>query len=142
MITINVTPGSGEWSLETDKKHVLSISMPPIEGSPRYRKTVMAEHGSCSSGYYSPSISNLFVQNNFSRRSSTDSLPLLRITSSSMPAHISRWSAVSFLHFQSSTRHPRQPLRLVLRPLKGASFIIINSSRQPSSRRSLSCFSS
>ncbi|KAG8218251.1 hypothetical protein J3R82DRAFT_3861 [Butyriboletus roseoflavus] len=43
-ITVDVTPGSGEWSLEADKKHVLSISMPPIEGSPRYRKTVMAEH--------------------------------------------------------------------------------------------------
>ncbi|KAH0839536.1 hypothetical protein J3R83DRAFT_421 [Lanmaoa asiatica] len=44
-ITIDVTPGSGgEWGLEADKKHVFSISMPPIEGSPRYRKTVMAEH--------------------------------------------------------------------------------------------------
>ncbi|KAF8451018.1 hypothetical protein L210DRAFT_3386044 [Boletus edulis BED1] len=43
-ITIDVIPGSGEWNFDADKKHVLSISMPPIEGSPRYRKTVMAEH--------------------------------------------------------------------------------------------------
>ncbi|KAI9572433.1 hypothetical protein HD554DRAFT_2065216 [Boletus coccyginus] len=43
-ITMDVVPGSGEWGLEADRKHVLSISMPPVEGSPRYRKTVMAEH--------------------------------------------------------------------------------------------------
>ncbi|KAG9317058.1 hypothetical protein JVU11DRAFT_1245 [Chiua virens] len=43
-IALDVVPGSGEWQLEEDKKHVLSISLPPIEGSSRYRKTLMAEH--------------------------------------------------------------------------------------------------
>lgn len=48
-LVVDVIPGSGEWSLEADKKHVLTVSMPPVEGSARYRKTVMAEHGSFSS---------------------------------------------------------------------------------------------
>ncbi|KAF9224427.1 hypothetical protein BS17DRAFT_732237 [Gyrodon lividus] len=41
---VDVSPGSRKWRLEADKKHVLTVSMPPIEGSARYRKTVMAEH--------------------------------------------------------------------------------------------------
>ena len=57
-IAVDVIPGLGVWNLEADKKHVLSVSLPPIEGSPRYRKTVMAEHGSCSSAYYLLSVSN------------------------------------------------------------------------------------
>ncbi|KAF9242951.1 hypothetical protein BU15DRAFT_43339 [Melanogaster broomeanus] len=45
-LVVNVNPGSGEWILETDKKHVLTVSMPPVEGSTRYRKTMMVEHES------------------------------------------------------------------------------------------------
>ncbi|KIJ19783.1 hypothetical protein PAXINDRAFT_166013 [Paxillus involutus ATCC 200175] len=49
-LVVDVIPGSGEWSLEADKKHVLTVSMPPVEGSARYRKTVMAEHEPLLSG--------------------------------------------------------------------------------------------
>ncbi|KIK98166.1 hypothetical protein PAXRUDRAFT_824187 [Paxillus rubicundulus Ve08.2h10] len=49
-LVVDVVPGSGQWSLEADKKHVLTVSMPPVEGSARYRKTMMAEHEPLISG--------------------------------------------------------------------------------------------
>lgn len=55
-VAVDVVPGSEEeWLLGADeKKYVLAISMPPVEGSPRYRKTVMAEHGAYLSSFRSP----------------------------------------------------------------------------------------
>ena len=145
-IAIDVAPGSGEWDLEADKKHVLSISLPPIEGSPRYRKTVMVEHGSCSSDYHTYSMSNSsHVQNDFSPRSWTDSLPLLRTIWSFMLARISRWNVVNFLRCLRSTRHRKQRLHppcLLFRHPKGGFFTITNSLRQPLSLRFLSRSSS
>jgi hypothetical protein len=45
-LVVDVSPGSGDWSLEADKKHVLAVSMPPVEGSAKYRKAMMVEHES------------------------------------------------------------------------------------------------
>ncbi|KIJ70633.1 hypothetical protein HYDPIDRAFT_23724 [Hydnomerulius pinastri MD-312] len=41
---IDAGSGSAEWSFEENKKHVITMSLPPVEGSARYRKSVMAEH--------------------------------------------------------------------------------------------------
>ncbi|KAH7888133.1 hypothetical protein F5I97DRAFT_1865849 [Phlebopus sp. FC_14] len=49
-VLIDVRPGSSAWNLEESKKHVLLMSMPSMEGSAKYRKTVMAEHEALLSG--------------------------------------------------------------------------------------------
>ncbi|KAI6168906.1 hypothetical protein EDD17DRAFT_450712 [Pisolithus thermaeus] len=41
---VDVRPENGEWSFDGNKKHVLTMSMPPIEGPAKHRKIVMSEH--------------------------------------------------------------------------------------------------
>lgn len=43
-VLLEISPESGEWALAEGKKHVLKMSMPPLEGTARYRKTVMDQH--------------------------------------------------------------------------------------------------
>ncbi|KAG1715679.1 hypothetical protein ID866_1483 [Astraeus odoratus] len=41
---IEISPESGEWALDGDRKHILKMSMPPLEGSARHRKAIVTQH--------------------------------------------------------------------------------------------------
>ncbi|KAL4075602.1 hypothetical protein J3A83DRAFT_4369801 [Scleroderma citrinum] len=41
---LDITPESGEWTLSGEKKHILTMSMPLLEGTAQYRKNVMSQH--------------------------------------------------------------------------------------------------
>ncbi|KAI6046532.1 hypothetical protein EDC04DRAFT_1480000 [Pisolithus marmoratus] len=40
----DIRPEFGVWSVDGNKKHILTMSMPPIEGPAKHRKIVMSEH--------------------------------------------------------------------------------------------------
>ncbi|KAI6151641.1 hypothetical protein BKA82DRAFT_4101597 [Pisolithus tinctorius] len=47
---VDIRPESGVWTLDGNKKHILTMSMPPLGGPATHRKIVMSQHEQLISG--------------------------------------------------------------------------------------------